>query len=341
MPPKKGHKQQQSKQNSATIDIQVKPTGSNQPGRRRSRRSKGRQGSASSNILKNIYLQSLFLPPLTTAKIPDPSSLLTSTCQMTYDLGLNANAQQVCGFLLTLKSFSAANSGYSTAVYLEDSASVDTGFTYSGGATYFPGSGSFANSFSASRLVSASAEIEFLGSTLNDQGRLYMSSHYSTRFIAESVPATTVGMLSARDNTSMRVTSGGFCRWKPGDNTCDDFGGPTTTNPLGSILFHVSGVAVGTPFRIRLTANYECLPLTDSLSYTTASTSPVDLSMYSAARTAIAKVSSFDTYDNLSSTLARGAAGLGGTAAALFGPLYADYHTRRNMGRGPMAAPAA
>jgi len=288
----------------------------------------------------NPYLLSLLYPPVSSAKIPDPTTLPTYVATMTADETITCGTNGSGGIRLALMSFGGASSTtYSTCYLLEDPATttdaVITYLTHS----FFAGGTSFAASAIASRLVSASLEVEYMGSSLNDSGRIMGASLFSTRYIAEALPTSTSLILGCRDNVSVRNSEGLFLRWKPTDATCDDFAGAVAvTNTLGGLLVHISGAASGSSYRARMVCNYECIPKSDTISYTDATPSIVDHTSYDDARSTASSWSSFSSLKSLGDVLIRGA-GLASTSLAYLAASRQIANARR--GNRLMAAPAA
>jgi len=217
---------------------------------------------------------------------------------VTVDGTLTSNGNGVGGVVFFLGLFGSA-----PTYNLENSASTDTLFSYVGPAT-FPASASFDAAFTASRLVSAAVQAEYIGSDLNNQGRLQVGNLATGNYFAE-IPATSaVGLLSLRDNSQHRLCEGAYIRWKPADDTVDDFCNLSSGRGGGAIQIHFTGVPNNTAtLRFRCTLNYECIPSSDTYSFQQTEASPVDLTAYQQAREIISNVPSISWWTTVADSL--------------------------------------
>jgi hypothetical protein len=258
------------------------------------RRKRGRRVRANNGLspYAKRYLTSLLFPETIKSKVPDVCSISTSMVQVTYDGSIATNSSGIGGVKVTLAAH--ANG---IGIALEDGAATsDTAYAYLSPGT-LPAVASFNSAFSASRLVSASLQVEFVGTTLNDQGSIFLQSAVASAGFAESLAASNVAILSARDNARNSLRDGAYMRWKPLDDTADDFHSSSTNISVGSFIVHVSGaVASSTIMRLRLILNYEAIPSADTFTFQTVEPSPSDPSAYIYVRDLITRVPSITTW---------------------------------------------
>jgi hypothetical protein len=273
-------------------------------GRKRGRNRPGGRVSGL-NSLGQRYLTSLMFPETMKARVPDVCSIPTSMVTATFDTTLATNAAGISGLRLQI----AGNLNNSTYLLEELATTTDAAFTYVAGAL-FPANTAFAGAFAASRLVSASVQCEFVGSTLNDQGSIVVSSVAGTRSWVETLPGSVNAVLSSRDNIRNNIRDGLYLRWKPVDDTNDDFTSSALPLTLWFPVIHVTGAVPSTNvLRVRVTLNYEAIPTADTFNFQETETSPVDPTSYERVRNIISQASSMDTWTSAAKYVLGGSAG--------------------------------
>jgi len=304
-PPKK------SQVKTVTVNVSSsKPQTATKKKGKKSRKNNNTKGPRLTSVARN-YLTSLLFPPISTSRIPDICSIKTSEVKFACDFLLTINANGFGGCYVGLFP------GLGGSFYkLEGSTSLDTGFVYGANQT-IPGITGFTNSFMSARLVSASFEAELTSSSLNDGGLLMGASIVGGPTWTETPGATSTQILAMRDNTCHRLKDGMFIRWRPLDNTADEFAISTsTTYVVGGLLLHVSGGNPGSVLRCRIVINGEAIPTSDTLSYQETSGSPVDLNGYQQVREILVSTPSFSTFEQVKNIVSNGVDTLGGAAMA-------------------------
>jgi len=265
---------------------------------------KGRKAKGGTGLKTNAldYLVSSLFPSVQPSRIIDNVEIPTAVVSLSMDLQMLANAASTVGGYLQLTG--------QPSFVSETGASTDAVFAYAA-AISFPAIASFTSAFIASRPVSASLQVTSLASTLTDQGEITAFTLVGNPLaLFESIPTSLTQLLATRDNRCFQTREGCYVRYKSFDVTHEQFSVTTGSFTRSIIGFHASGLAAGTIMRVRLVANYECLPSADTLSFQLTSPSPSDPAGFEYIKSLMSKVSSFSSYDAVRDVLQNSAGSL-------------------------------
>lgn len=204
------------------------------------------------------YLRTVLAPCSGNARIPDYNCIPTSLVTVSQELILGVNAGGVGGVYVALDTY--------PQYYPELLATTtDAAITYAS-PTAFSTAISFSTYYSQARLVSACADVEFLGTTLSDSGLIVGCCMSAFNGTLETQPTNLAACLSTRVNESGRFSKGLSLQYRPNDAHSFAFRkAGLATDPFGSFLIHISGAATTSTYRIRFTYNYECIIQWDTI----------------------------------------------------------------------------
>lgn len=234
------------------------------------------------------YYESLMNPFSGPARIPDPTSIPTSVISMTADLYVEVDSFGYSGIQVYVTAGAAS-------VQYRELNGITSGTMNFGTAFNFPAWGQANTSFSSSRIISAGLSLESTASSNNDQGLISAASTSGTQNFTETIPLTRTDILSCRENYRVKLRDGISVRFKPIDNSCDEFSSITELSKRGTFTVLVEGAAPASKIMIRMVVNYECINKLDTASFVEQKISPVEAASYSYVRSLFASVPSFDT----------------------------------------------
>lgn len=224
------------------------------------------------------YLASLLCADLDLGARPTDSDVLYPTCtfQQSYD-GVAALTASGEGGVKVIW-------GHRPTVATENSGTTAAAaFTYLA-AGQLGGDATVTANFASCRLVSGSVQIEYLGATSNDTGRVM--SCLTTE--DETAPTATTTLVQARDYFEGRVINGVYSRYKPIDSRSFAMTPTSAANDaLSTTVCHISGGPNAGAYRIRATANFEGIQSTSLFNIGSVSASPSDVLGFNQVRLSV------------------------------------------------------
>jgi len=240
------------------------------------------------------YLKTVLAPCAGTARIPDFNTLPTTLVTLTNEISVSANGSGIGGIYLGINNIGSS-------YFTESGTTTDATFAYNAsvpmsGATVLTANYAFA------RPVSACLDIFFTGSTMYDSG---IMTGWSLAYLSGSTEAfpTSLALAQAcRSNQTGRLRNGMSVFYRPADSSSFLFRPTGSSVGYGVLGVHFTGANSSSPFMVKLTVNYECIPSIDTYSSGTTTlnsvkASPVDLQGHSAAVNLVSQVKPFLSAD--------------------------------------------
>jgi hypothetical protein len=241
------------------------------------------------------YLRSVLAPCAGNARIPDLNTIPTVLATLTQELSSTVNASGVGGINFGIYS--------NVPQYLLENpaTTTDGAFTYNA-AVNMTAAGTFTNTYSFCRVVSACLDVTFTGATLSDQGIMVGWTTSCFNGVLETSVTSLASAQSYRMNQTNRTKDGMSVFYRPNDASSFLFKSTGATNSFGLLGVHMTGLAASAPFSAKLTVNYECIPALDTIFAATTNNvlknSPVDVPGYSKAVSYASQVRPFTTAQN-------------------------------------------
>lgn len=263
-------------------------------GRNRARNSKSQRVNTGLSEVSSEYLAGLVYPTLGQHRPTDFTAIKTTTVTLTHDLTMSSWVDPLKQNLLCLTL------GGSNQVYQTSGIDSSTGTINLGAVVDMPGTANFKTLFSASRIISASIEAEFIGNASNDGGQIYTASYLQGANFTEPQPTNISSLRSGRDNATFALRDGAYVRFKPFDSRCFDFLDAGVGGPVARLYLMINGInQVTNDVRVRLTVNIEAIPKVDTLSYATASDSPTDATGFEYVKRILSEIPSAVSWNSV------------------------------------------
>lgn len=262
-------------------------TSNNRRGTGRRQRQRRRNGGSSGGSRGNdLYNRSLQNPDVSGAKVPDLTAIPTGTFMQSNEFAITTTGDGVYSI--------AVQPGSYGGVYWTTASSAASVITY-GGATGFPSAPTVQGLYNFVRPVSGYIDVEFIGSTSNDQGQCcaYIFKPNANGTVTPTgvgsllVPNTFAGATSMAYSNTYPLRNGLRILYRPFDNSDFEFQRSDVASTLAFppiMGIFISGAAnTAQVARVRMHFNYEGIPRADTTSFVQASSSPIDLSALSQA----------------------------------------------------------
>jgi len=238
------------------------------------------------------YLRTVLAPCAGTARIPDFNCLPTALVTLTNEVTVAANGSGIGGIYLGINNVGSA-------YYTESGTSTDTTFAYNAAVT-LSGSSVLQANYSFVRPVSACLDIFFTGSSMYDSGIMTGWSLAYLSGSSEVLPTSLALAQACRSNQTGRLRNGMSVFYRPTDSSSFLFRPSGSATGYGTLGVHFTGAQSSSPFMVKLTVNYECIPSIDTFSNGTSTLdnlkpSPIDLQGHAEAINLTSRVKPFLT----------------------------------------------
>lgn len=201
------------------------------------------------------YLKSILSPCVGAARIPDMSCIPSDTMSLLFESTFTTNATGNCGAIVNLLN--------APTFKVESSGSIDSAFAFSS-AGPFAALATLTAQAQVNRIVSACIDVQYVGSSLNNQGQLVFAS--TLGFKQNETDYGSLGSIqNGRTNMTIPLRNGGSVFYRPYDASCFDYGTLSGTSSVGQLQFHVTGAQASTAvISVRIQVNVEYIRINDT-----------------------------------------------------------------------------